>query len=121
MRPVRVPRELQERALTVERFAEELIGDLSRTPTSAAIAARAGLTLESVVEARLAGSAHHGVSLDLPVGDDEPGETLGDRLAVSEPGFARSRLLQGSSRVISRAITRLRDACEHPRATAPQM
>jgi RNA polymerase sigma-B factor len=92
---VRVPRELQERSLIVEHLAQALAGELGRTPTLAEIGERAELPVESVLEARLAGSAHHGVSLELPVSDEEPGETLGDRLAMSEPGFARVEAAAG--------------------------
>src|SRR3954452_16917249 len=74
---LRVPRELQERALLVSRTAGELTGTLGRPPTAAELSAATGLSIEDVVEARAAGSARHAVSLSRPLtdGEDEP---LGD-------------------------------------------
>src|SRR3954452_13145620 len=74
---LRVPRELQERALVVSRTAAELTGTLGRPPTAAELAESTNLSIEDVVEARAAGSARHAVSLSRPLtdGEDEP---LGD-------------------------------------------
>jgi RNA polymerase sigma-B factor len=88
---VRVPRELQERSLTVERLADDLERELGRTPTTDQIAARMDTTVEQVLEARMAASAHHGVSLDRPSGDDEDAHrTLVDTLGFTDEAFSHA-------------------------------
>jgi RNA polymerase sigma-B factor len=78
---VRVPRALQERALAIQNVTDELERKLGRPPTVAQIAARIGASTEEVLEARIAGGAHFGVSLDTPNGHDEDGDrTLADAL-----------------------------------------
>src|SRR4051795_5331767 len=47
---LRVPRELQERALLVARAASGLTGTLGRQPTAAELAEHTGIALEDVVE-----------------------------------------------------------------------
>src|SRR3954470_20615395 len=74
---LRVPRELQERALVVSRTAGELTGTLGRPPTAAELADATGLSVEDVVEARAAGSARHAVSIFRPLSDGEE-EPLAD-------------------------------------------
>lgn len=93
---VRVPRELQELALRVERLNDELIAEHGHAPTAAAIAQSAGgIDVEDVLEAREAFRALHSASLDQPRGsreDDETGsllDTLGD--ADLELGRAHDR------------------------------
>jgi RNA polymerase sigma-B factor len=61
---IRVPRDLQELALRVDRTNDELHHTLGRPPTLAEIAARLETTPESVLEAREAAAAHHAESLD---------------------------------------------------------
>ena len=85
---VRVPRELQERALTVERVGDELERELGRAPTVAQLATRMDSTAEQVLEARAATYAHHGVSLERPGGDDdEEGRSPADELGFTDDGF----------------------------------
>ncbi len=92
---VRVPRELQELALRVERLNDELIAEHGHAPTAAEIAANAGIEVEDVLEAREAFRALHSASLDQPRGareDDDAGsllDTLGD--ADLEIGRAHDR------------------------------
>jgi RNA polymerase sigma-B factor len=83
---VRVPRDLQERAVRVRRCAEELEGELGRAPTAAQLAERAGATIEEVLEAREAGDAQHGLSFSRPTrgADDGDEQTLGDRLGAED-------------------------------------
>jgi RNA polymerase sigma-B factor len=86
---VRVPRELQERSLTVDRLAVELESELGRTPTAAQLAERMETSVEQVLEARVASWAHHGVSLDRPAGDeDDERRTLGDTLGYVDDSFS---------------------------------
>jgi RNA polymerase sigma-B factor len=87
---VRVPRDLQELALTVERAASELSPNLHRQPTVAEIAAHVGATDETVLEALEAAAAHKTSSLDVPRSDDDDGGTLGDSLGCQEQGFTRA-------------------------------
>jgi len=102
---VRVPRDLQERALTVERMIERLEGEIGRPPTAEQVARRMGLPIEEVLEARLAANAHHGVSLERPGGSgDEDERALADTLGETDEGFHRAeeavtfeRLLDGLS------------------------
>ena len=81
---VRVPRDLQELALRVERVSDELVSETGHAPTAAQIADRAGIEVEDVLEAREAFRALHSDSLDQPRGsreDEDSGsllDTLGD-------------------------------------------
>jgi RNA polymerase sigma-B factor len=84
---VRVPRDLQDLALTVERAASELSLELHRQPTVAEIAAHVGATDESVLEALEAAAAYTTSSLEAPRSDSEDGGTLGDSLGCEEQGF----------------------------------
>ena len=94
---VRVPRELQELALRVERLNDELIAEHGHAPTAAEIATSAGggIEVEDVLEAREAFRALHSASLDQPRGsreDDDAGsllDSLGD--ADLELGRAHDR------------------------------
>jgi RNA polymerase sigma-B factor len=83
---LRVPRELQERALHVSRTAGELTTTLGRPPTAAELAEATGISVEDVVEARAAGTARHAVSIFRPLneGEDEP---LADVLGEEDPAF----------------------------------
>jgi len=85
---VRVPRDLQELALRVDRKVTELSTDLRRQPTVDEIAVAVGIEPEQVLEALEASGAYRATSLSTPRGsDDEAGETLGDTVGTSEEGF----------------------------------
>jgi RNA polymerase sigma-B factor len=85
---VRVPRELQERALRVDQIVAELSSDLHRQPTVAEIAHAAAATEEEVLEALQAFGAYRATSLETARGtDDGAGDTLGDTVASTEQGF----------------------------------
>jgi RNA polymerase sigma-B factor len=85
---VRVPRDLQELALKVERTASELALGLGRQPTVAEIADAIGLSDEDVLEALEAARAYEASSLQSPLGDPDRGDTLGESIGVEDPGFA---------------------------------
>src|SRR3954470_19928466 len=112
---VRVPRDLQELALKVDRKLTELATDLRRQPTVDELAAVLGLEGEQVLEALEASGAYRATSLSVPrSGDDEAGETLGDTVGFSETGFGRAedratiaRLMQAVS-PREREVLRLR-------------
>ncbi len=86
---VRVPRDLQELALRVDKAVSELRLDLQRSPTVQEIADHVQTGEEQVLEALEAGAAHRATSLQTPrANGDDPGETLGDTLGTSEHGYA---------------------------------
>jgi RNA polymerase sigma-B factor len=87
---VRVPRDLQELAVRVERTGDELTRRLGRAPTLAEIAGEVGVTTEQVLEAREAVGAYRAVSLDRPREDDEDGERLTRAVGAEDPGFQRA-------------------------------
>jgi RNA polymerase sigma-B factor len=94
---VRVPRDLQELAVKVDRVAEEMARELGRAPTPAEIAERTGSTLELVLEAREASAAYRAVSLDRPRTDEEEdGDSYADAIGAEDPGF---RLAEASATV----------------------
>ena len=84
---VRVPRDLQELAVRVERVADELARGLGRAPTPAEIGEECGVPAERVLEAREAAGAYRAVSLDRPRDDDEESDGLGDAMGAEDPGF----------------------------------
>jgi RNA polymerase sigma-B factor len=85
---VRVPRDLQEMAVRVDRIADEMSREIGRAPTPAEIAERTGATLEQVLEAREASAAYRAVSLDRPRSDDEDeGDSYADAFGADDPGY----------------------------------
>ncbi len=88
---VRVPRDLQELALKVDRKVAELSTDLRRAPTIEEIAVGIGVSEEEVLEAREASGAYRATSLDAPrSGADDDADTLGDGYGISEDGFGHA-------------------------------
>jgi RNA polymerase sigma-B factor len=86
---VRVPRDLQELALKVDRAVSTLSLELRRQPTIEEIATKIDAPTEDVLEALEASGAYKATSLEAPRGsDDEAGDTLGDTLGTEERGFA---------------------------------
>jgi RNA polymerase sigma-B factor len=94
---VRVPRELQERAMRVNQIEKELSGALGEAPTLTELAEATALGAEDVLEARVAYRALHASSLDAPTldadgespalietmgGDDDGYSTVLDRSAL---------------------------------------
>jgi RNA polymerase sigma-B factor len=85
---VRVPRDLQELAVKVDRVGDEMSRELGRAPTPAELAERTGTTLEQVLEAREASAAYRAVSLDRPRSDDDDeGDSFADAFGAVDPGF----------------------------------
>ena len=85
---VRVPRDLQELAVRVDRTMTTLSTDLGRAPTPAELADAVGASLEEVLEALEAAGAYQAVSLDRPRLDrDEAAETFAETLGDDDPGF----------------------------------
>jgi RNA polymerase sigma-B factor len=114
---VRVPRDLQELAVKVDRVGDEMSRELGRMPTPAEIAERTGSTLEAVLEAREAAGAYRAVSLDRPRSEDEEdGDSYADAVGVDDPGFGLAEdaaTVERLMRVLSdreREVLRLRFA-----------
>lgn len=88
---VRVPRDLQELALRVDRTITTLSEGKRRSPSVAEIAVAVGATEEQVLDALEAGGAYRAGSLDAPRGaQGEEGESLADTLGDEESGFDRA-------------------------------
>jgi RNA polymerase sigma-B factor len=113
---VRVPRDLQEMAVRVDRVTEELAGRLGRAPTPAEIASHIGATTEQVLEAREAAGAYRAVSLDRPRDDEDEGDGMADTMGIEDPGFGLAEDAATVERLMSvlsdreREVLRLRFA-----------
>ena len=114
---VRVPRDLQDLALKVDRAVSDLDLELQRKPTIEEIGAKVGADAEAVLEALEASGAYRATSLQTPWGaDDESGDTLGDAIGIEERGFALAEdraTIEHVMRVITpreREVLRLRFA-----------
>jgi RNA polymerase sigma-B factor len=85
---VRVPRDLQELAVRVDRVTDELGGGRGRAPSVAEIAQHIGTTTEQVLEAREASGAYRAVSLDRSRDEEDENEGgLADTVGEEDPGF----------------------------------
>ncbi len=113
---VRVPRDLQEMSVRVERVTEELAGELGRAPTPDEIARRIGATTEQVLEAREAAGAYRAISLDRPRDEDDESDGMGDSMGIEDPGFGLAEDAATVERLMSvltdreREVLRLRFA-----------
>ena len=112
---VRVPRDLQELAVKVDRVADDMSRELGRAPTPAEVAQRLSVSEEDVLEAREAAHAYRAVSLDRPRSeDDEEGDSFADAFGAVDPGFGLaedSATVERLMRVLSdreREVLRLR-------------
>jgi RNA polymerase sigma-B factor len=84
---VRVPRDLQERAVAATAERERLTADLGRSPTVRELAARLDVSECALLDAVRAGDAYDAMSLDLARGEDDSEITLGDALPYHERGY----------------------------------
>ena len=101
---VRPPRELQERAIRIERERDQLTSDLGRNPTARELAAHVGCTLEELLDASEAAHARSSDSFDRPVATQEDdAATLGERLGDEDPGFEAAE----ASATLDRLLTTL--------------
>lgn len=113
---VRVPRDLQELAVKVDKVSDELGRELSRPPTIQELADRLEVSAEQVLEAREAAGAYRAVSLDRPRSDEDDDATVADTLGGDDPGFDLAEdaaTVQRLMRVLSereREVLRLRFA-----------
>ena len=82
---IRVPRNLQETTLLVNRTVAALWQDLGRSPTAQDVADRANLTVDEVLEAMEAAHAYSTSSLEAPI--DAEGVSMGDTLGAADPAM----------------------------------
>ncbi len=91
---MRVPRDLQERAMSVGDAVDHLATELGRSPTPRDVADFTRLSLEDVLEAMDAASAYTPMSLDSPQpgsdGDDD--HALVNHLGDEDPGYGMAEL-----------------------------
>jgi RNA polymerase sigma-B factor len=105
---VRVPRDVQELNLRINKISESLTSELGRSPTPSELADRTDATVEQVLEARAANSAHRPESLDKPVTED--GEPLLDLAGGSiDLGYERAETAAVVDGLLSRLGARERE------------
>jgi RNA polymerase sigma-B factor len=107
---VRVPRDLQELSLRVDRAVGELSEELHRQPSVSEIGAAVGADAEGVLEALQAGGAYRAVSFDAPrPGGDEDVTTIADSVGIDEHGFDRAEERATLDTLMSMVTPRERD------------
>ncbi len=85
---LRVPRELQELSLRLDQAVGVLTSERGRAPSPAVLAAYLRVSVEDVLEGLQVASAHGADWLDERAAEGSP--TLGEQVAIEEPGFERS-------------------------------
>jgi RNA polymerase sigma-B factor len=104
---VRPPRELQERALEVDKFRTELTTRLGRSPSVREIGQALELDDEQVLEALQAQQGMRAASLDAPRGSGEDSDaTLADGHGTLDPELARAEQRATLSRLFERLDAR---------------
>jgi len=109
---VRVPRDLQELTLKVDRAVGDLSEQLRRQPSVAEIGEAVGADEEDVLEALQAGGAYRAVSIEAPRGaggGDEDVMTLADSMGVDEEGFDRAEERATLARLLTTVTPRERE------------
>ena len=107
---VRVPRDLQELSLRVDRAVGDLAESLRRQPSVAEIAEAVDAEEEQVLEALQAGGAYRAVSFDAPRGGaDEDVPTLADSVGIDERGFDRAEERATLQRLMASVTPRERE------------
>jgi RNA polymerase sigma-B factor len=84
---VRVPRDLQELSLKVDRAVVAMAKDLQRSPTVPELAEKLAVTEEQILEAMEASGAYRAASLSAPRGGEQEGDTLADTVGTDEQGY----------------------------------
>jgi RNA polymerase sigma-B factor len=87
---VRVPRDLQELVLRVDRATDNLFHALGRAPTASEIADDLAVTIEQVLEAHEAAAAYRADSLERPFTDDHDAPAVRDTMGADEPGYLQA-------------------------------
>jgi RNA polymerase sigma-B factor len=84
---VRVPRDLQELSLKVDRTVVAMAKDLQRSPTVPELAEKLDVTEEQILEAMEAAGAYRATSLSAPRGGEDQTDTLADVVGCEEHGY----------------------------------
>jgi RNA polymerase sigma-B factor len=82
-----VPRDLQERAMSVTRETEQLSKRLGRSPRLREVADALGFSVEVVVEAQEAAASYASASLDAPTASDDDSASLIDLLGHHDSAY----------------------------------
>jgi RNA polymerase sigma-B factor len=108
---VRVPRDLQELTLRVDRAVGDLSEHLRRQPSVGEIGEALGVDEEDVLEALQAGGAYRAISFDAPRGHggDEDVTTLAESIGIDESGFDRAEERATLERLLATVTPRERD------------
>ena len=108
---VRVPRDLQELTLRVDKAVGELSEVLHRQPSVAEIGEAVGGDEEQVLEALQAGGAYRAVSFDAPRGasGEDDLATLADSVGIDEDGFDRAEERATLANLLTTVTQRERD------------
>jgi RNA polymerase sigma-B factor len=108
---VRVPRDLQELTLRVDKAVSELSEELRRQPSVAEIGAAVGADEEQVLEALQASGAYRAVSFDAPRGAEAEDDvaTIADSVGVAEDGFDRAEERATLEHLLATVTQRERD------------
>jgi RNA polymerase sigma-B factor len=84
---VRVPRDLQELSLKVDRAVGDLARESHRQPSVTELSERLSVSEEEVLEALQASSAYRATSFDAPRAGGEEGDVLADAVGFDDLGF----------------------------------
>ena len=84
---VRPPRDVQELTGKLASATDRLTARLRRTPTADELAEECGVSVEQVLEAHAAITAHHPVALDRPHNGEDDAKPAGG-LGTEDPGMA---------------------------------
>ena len=108
---VRVPRDLQELTLRVDKAVGELSEELRRQPSVSEIGEAVGADEEQVLEALQAGGAYRAVSFDAPrgAGTEDEVATLADSVGIDEDGFDRAEERATLEHLLTTVTQRERD------------
>ena len=99
---MRPPRDLQERAIRIERERDQLTTELRCSPSARELAERIGCTIEEVIDASQAALARGSDSLDRPLAsDDNDRDTLGEQLGTEDAGFAAAEATVSVDRLLA--------------------
>jgi RNA polymerase sigma-B factor len=82
---IRVPRNLQETTLVVNRTIGDLWQELGRAPTAQDVAERANLSIDQVLDAMEAANAYATSSLDTPI--DAEGVSMAETMGAPDPAI----------------------------------
>jgi RNA polymerase sigma-B factor len=80
-----IPRGVKDRAVKIERIANEMTGTLGRAPTVEELAQRTETSIEDVLDALEASACHHTSSLHTPLRRGESTTTIADSIGANDP------------------------------------